>query len=83
MVERVLEDAARAYGLRSVALRYFNSAGADPTGNIGESHMPETHLIPNVLRAALGVGDGVLKIMGTITILVTVLACAITCTSMI
>lgn len=63
MVERVLEDAARAYGLRSVALRYFNAAGADPEGEVGESHMPETHLIPNVLRAALGIG-GPVKIFG-------------------
>lgn len=54
MVERMLADAATAYGLRSVALRYFNAAGADPQGGIGESHEPETHLIPNVLRAAHG-----------------------------
>lgn len=64
MVERVLADAASAYGLRSVALRYFNAAGADPDGDIGESHQPETHLIPNVLRAVLGKGDG-LKVFGT------------------
>jgi UDP-glucose 4-epimerase len=63
MVERMLEDAARAYGLRSVALRYFNAAGADPEGDVGESHTPETHLIPNVLRAAMGVGEPV-KIFG-------------------
>lgn len=63
MVERILADAARAYGLRSVALRYFNAAGADPSGDIGESHHPETHLIPNILRAALGQG-GELKIFG-------------------
>ena len=56
MVERILTDAHRAYGLRSVALRYFNAAGAAPDGSIGESHHPETHLIPNVLRAALGAG---------------------------
>ena len=56
MVERILEDAARAYGLRSVALRYFNAAGASPDAEIGEAHTPETHLIPNVLRAALGQG---------------------------
>jgi len=64
MVERVLSDAARAYGLRSVGLRYFNAAGADPSGELGESHDPETHLIPNVLRAALGLGDG-LKVFGS------------------
>lgn len=63
MVERILEDAARAYGLRSVALRYFNAAGASPDGDIGECHDPETHLIPNVLRAALGRGPG-LKVFG-------------------
>lgn len=53
MVERILSDAATAYGLRSVALRYFNAAGASSEGDIGESHEPETHLIPNVLRVAL------------------------------
>lgn len=63
MVERMLSDAAHAYGLRSVALRYFNAAGADPSGAIGESHEPETHLIPNVLRAALG-NSGALKVFG-------------------
>lgn len=63
MVERILADAANAYGLRSIALRYFNAAGADPLGGIGESHQPETHLIPNVLRAALGQGNG-LKVFG-------------------
>jgi UDP-glucose 4-epimerase len=63
MAERMLSDAARAYGLRSLTLRYFNAAGADPSGDIGESHEPETHLIPNVLRAALGLGSG-LKVFG-------------------
>lgn len=63
MVERILADAARAYGLRSVALRYFNAAGADPSGEIGEAHQPETHLVPNVLRAALGHG-ATLKVFG-------------------
>ena len=57
MVERILADAATAYGLRSVTLRYFNAAGASAAGDIGEAHAPETHLIPNVLRAALGSGD--------------------------
>lgn len=51
-VEKILEDFDRAYGLRFVSLRYFNAAGADPDGGIGEHHDPETHLIPNVLRAA-------------------------------
>jgi len=63
MVERILADAANAYGLRSVALRYFNAAGASPDATIGESHQPETHLIPNVLRAALGTGPA-LKVFG-------------------
>lgn len=63
MVERMLSDAARAHGLRSVALRYFNAAGASPDGDIGEAHSPETHLIPNVLRAALGYGP-TLKVFG-------------------
>ncbi len=63
MVERILSDAADAYGLRSVALRYFNAAGASVDGCIGESHQPETHLIPNVLRAALGTGPS-LKVFG-------------------
>lgn len=56
MVERMLADAAAAHGLRSVSLRYFNAAGASPDGDIGEAHACETHLIPNVLRAALGTG---------------------------
>lgn len=52
VVERILDDYASAYGFRSVSLRYFNAAGADPDGQIGETHEPETHLIPLVLRAA-------------------------------
>jgi UDP-glucose 4-epimerase len=63
MVERILSDAARAYGLRSVCLRYFNAAGASADGDIGEAHEPETHLIPNVLRSVLGGGAG-LKVFG-------------------
>jgi UDP-glucose 4-epimerase len=63
MVEKILVDAAHAYGLRSVALRYFNAAGADPSATIGEAHDPETHLIPNVLKAVLGQGAG-LKVFG-------------------
>ena len=54
MVEQVLEDYDRAYGLKSIALRYFNAAGADPEGELGERHDPETHLIPLVLQAAGG-----------------------------
>ena len=52
VVERMLAEAATAYGLRSVSLRYFNAAGADPDGEIGEAHDPEPHLIPRVLAAA-------------------------------
>lgn len=52
MVEEMTVECARAYGFHSVALRYFNAAGADPDGEIGEHHDPETHLIPNVLKAA-------------------------------
>lgn len=54
MVEEMAIECARAYGFRSVALRYFNAAGADPDGEVGERHDPETHLIPNVLKAAAG-----------------------------
>jgi len=53
-IERMLQDSSAAWGLRSVALRYFNAAGADPDGEIGEVHEPETHLIPLVLEAAAG-----------------------------
>jgi len=54
MVERMLADFGAAHGVKSIALRYFNAAGADPDGEIGESHDPETHLIPLVLDAASG-----------------------------
>ena len=54
MIERILADYGLAHGLSSVALRYFNAAGADPEGAIGEAHDPETHLIPLVLDAAAG-----------------------------
>jgi UDP-glucose-4-epimerase GalE len=53
-VERVLDWYGRAYGLRWSALRYFNAAGADPEGELGEVHNPETHLIPRILDVALG-----------------------------
>lgn len=52
-VERMLADFETAHGLRHVALRYFNAAGADPDGDIGEAHEPETHVIPLALRAAI------------------------------
>ena len=51
IAEAMLRDFRAAYGLRSASLRYFNAAGASPSGRIGESHDPETHLIPNVLKA--------------------------------
>jgi len=54
MVERMLKDFGNAYGIRSIALRYFNAAGADPDGEIGEIQEPETHLIPLALGAAAG-----------------------------
>lgn len=54
MVEQVLADYERAYGIKSVCLRYFNAAGADPSGLLGERHEPETHLIPLVLQALSG-----------------------------
>ena len=53
-VERIMHWYANAYGLRYAALRYFNAAGADPDGQIGEDHTPELHLIPLVIDAALG-----------------------------
>jgi UDP-glucose-4-epimerase GalE len=63
-LERVLGRYHRAYGLECVSLRYFNAAGADPDGELGERHHPETHLIPNVLRAAAGDGS-ILGVFGT------------------
>jgi UDP-arabinose 4-epimerase len=54
VVERMLRDAEAAYGIRHVALRYFNAAGSDPDGELGEMHDPETHLIPLMLFAAIG-----------------------------
>lgn len=64
MVERIFKDYAAAYGLRFVVLRYFNAAGADPEGEIGEAHDPETHLIPLVLDAAGGQRADI-KVFGT------------------
>ena len=55
-IERALLHYERAYGLRSIALRYFNAAGADPEGELGEDHDPELHLIPKAIDAALGRG---------------------------
>lgn len=64
MVEHMLRDFDRAYGLKSVCFRYFNAAGADPNGLLGEDHNPETHLIPLVLLTALGQRDRI-KVFGT------------------
>lgn len=57
-VEKILEDYQRAYGLKYISLRYFNAAGADPDGLLGEMHEPETHLIPNLLLFLLGEKKG-------------------------
>lgn len=54
MVEQILRDYDRAYGLKSVSLRYFNACGADPEGELGERHDPETHLIPLALQSVSG-----------------------------
>src|SRR4029077_4921727 len=62
--EHALEAYDRAYGLRFASLRYFNAAGADESGEIGELHEPETHLIPLALRAAAGTGPG-LQVFGS------------------
>jgi UDP-glucose 4-epimerase len=64
LVEQVLKDYDRAYGLKHVNLRYFNAAGADPDGEIGELHHPETHLIPLVIEAATGLRQEI-RIFGT------------------
>ncbi|NIO49152.1 MAG: UDP-glucose 4-epimerase GalE [Candidatus Aminicenantes bacterium] len=53
-VEKIIQDYERAYGLKFISLRYFNAAGADPEGHLGELHDPETHLIPNILLFLLG-----------------------------
>ena len=63
MIEQVLDDYDEAYSLRSTCLRYFNAAGADPDGELGERHIPETHLIPLILQAASGRRDDI-KIFG-------------------
>ena len=63
-VEHILQDYQRAYGLEYVVLRYFNAAGADPDGEIGESHDPETHIIPLVLDAVSGKRPDI-KVFGT------------------
>lgn len=64
MCEDVLRDACAAYGLGAVGLRYFNAAGADPDGELGEEHEPETHLIPLILQTALG-SRSAISVFGT------------------
>lgn len=63
MVEKILVDFDKAYGLKSVSLRYFNAAGADPDGEIGEDHHPETHLLPLAIQAAINKNKAI-KIFG-------------------
>jgi UDP-glucose 4-epimerase len=64
MIEKILMDFDRAYDFRSVIFRYFNAAGADPQGRLGEDHTPETHLIPLVLFAAMGRSNNI-TVFGT------------------
>ncbi len=59
MIELILKDYSSAYGLNSISLRYFNACGADPDGELGECHDPETHLIPIILQAASGRRDSI------------------------
>lgn len=64
MVEELLEDLYKSSDLNSVSLRYFNAAGADSSGEIGEAHFPETHLIPNIIFSAIDKSKGVLNVYG-------------------
>lgn len=64
IVENMLADFEAAFELRSVSLRYFNAAGADPDGEIGEAHDPETHLIPNILLSIIQKSECQLKVFG-------------------
>ena len=64
MVEQILADFDMAYGLKSVTFRYFNASGADPSGNLGEDHDPESHLIPLASLTALNKRKS-LSIFGT------------------
>jgi UDP-glucose 4-epimerase len=57
-IENMLKDCDKAYGLKYVSLRYFNAAGADEKGRMGELHEPETHLIPRILRIAKLIKNG-------------------------
>ncbi|MCP3669556.1 MAG: UDP-glucose 4-epimerase GalE [Gammaproteobacteria bacterium] len=64
MIEQLLHDCSKAYELNTVSLRYFNAAGADSEGELGEDHNPETHLIPNILKTAKEKNSPSLKIFG-------------------
>lgn len=64
MIEKILADYEKAYGLKSVIFRYFNVAGADSKGRLGEIHNPETHLVPNILKSTFD-GGKVFKMFGT------------------
>lgn len=64
IIERIVEDFGRAYGLSSVSMRYFNAAGCDPEGEIGERHEPETHAIPLMIQAVRG-SDRPFTVFGT------------------
>lgn len=64
MVERILKDFEAAHDIRSVVFRYFNAAGADPSGEVGENHEPETHLIPNILNSLTGKNNRQLYLYG-------------------
>lgn len=64
MIELILEDFAKAYGLKYIVLRYFNAAGAHESAEIGESHDPETHLIPIILKHLLGIRENI-SVFGT------------------
>ena len=63
VIEQMMDDYDKSYGLRSVRLRYFNVAGADHLNRVGEWHVPETHLIPNILKSTFG-GEGDFKMFG-------------------
>ncbi len=64
MIEKILFDYEKAYDFKSIIFRYFNVAGADKKGRIGEIHSPETHLVPNILKSTFG-GEKVFKMFGT------------------
>jgi len=64
MAEQQITQYSHSHGLRAVCLRYFNAAGADSEGEIGEEHDPETHLIPNIIRAALNPASGSIELFG-------------------